>query len=116
MKTIKTRLIPFKPLIAALALVFATTACQQRTDDTLMAPTDDATTMPPADPVDTMAPPAPMQEMDPCAGLMGTELDECLRRQAEMATPPVIDETQPLPPPEPPMTDDPAPTTPPPAN
>lgn len=111
----KSPTIPFKPLLAALALVLATTACQQR-DDTVVTPTNDAATIPPADPVDTTTVPPMQQEVDPCAGLMGTELDECLRRQAETATPPVIDETQPLPPPEAPMTDDPAQTPPPPAD
>jgi hypothetical protein len=108
MRTITT---PLTPLLAALALVLATTACQQRTDDTLDPPRDDAATVPPAvDPADTMAP--PVQEVDPCAGLMGTELDECLRRQSEMMAPPPVDESQPLPPPEP--QEDPATPPPPP--
>lgn len=98
----KATTIPFKPLLAALALVLATTACQQRSDDVTLTPSDDAeaTIPPPVDPMSTTTP--PVQEIDPCAGLMGTELDECLRRQNEqLTTPPIIDETQPLPPPEP---------------
>lgn len=94
--------IPFKPLLAALALVVATSACQ-RDDDVMTTPTDDPATVQPAmEPADAMAPPPPTQEMDPCAGLMGTQLDECVRRQNEMmTTPPMIDETQPVPPQDP---------------
>jgi hypothetical protein len=110
----KSPMIPFKPLLAALALVLATTACQQR-DDTLATPANDAATIPPADPVDTTTVPPMQQEIDPCAGLMGTELDECLRRQNEMATPPIMEETQPMPPTDTPPVNDPA-TTPPPGN
>lgn len=89
--------IPFKPLLAAIALVLATSACQQRTDDTLATPRDDAAAVPTETaPVDTMTP--PVQEIDPCAGLMGTELDECLRRQNELTSPPMIDDGQTPPP------------------
>jgi hypothetical protein len=109
----KANALPFKPLLAALALVLATTACQQR-DDTMATPaatpTNDAATVP-AQPADTMAPPPPMQEVDPCAGLMGTELDECLRRQTETNTPPIIDNQ--TPPPDATPMNEPAPTTPP---
>jgi hypothetical protein len=108
----KTNLpIPFKPLLAAIALVLATSACQQRTDDTLATPTDDAATVPAQTaPADTMAP--PVQEVDPCAGLMGTELDECLRRQNELTAPPMMEEGQ-MPPPDT-TGDTTQPTTPPP--
>lgn len=107
--------IPFKPLLAALVLVLATSACQRSdSDDAPLTPSDDAAaTIPP--PVDPMSSPTPpVQEVDPCAGLMGTQLDECLRRQNEqLTTPPIIDETQPLPPADP-MAPQPEPTPPPP--
>lgn len=101
-----------RPLLAALALAFATTACQR--DEAPIEPALDES----ADttPVDTMpAPlPPPMQEIDPCANLMGAELDECLRRQAEPPTTPPPSEQLPPPTEQPPTEPEESPAPPPP--
>lgn len=97
-----------KPLLAALALAFATTACQR--DE---APIDTTMDDPAATaPIDTTPAPPPLQEVDPCANLMGAQLDECLRRQAEQ---PITPPSEQLPPPaEHPPVEPEEPTTPPP--
>lgn len=78
--------------IAALVLALATTACQ-RDATPVTTPSDDAT---PMAPIDTGPRPPPPPTTDPCANLIGVELDECLRRNAEPTiTPPPSEQLPP---------------------
>jgi hypothetical protein len=83
------------PLLPALLIVLVASACQRQQDDLMAEPADDRAATPPMEPVETV-PATPAQDaIDPCAGLMGTELDDCRMRQAE--PPPVMDPPQPVP-------------------
>ncbi len=90
--------IPAKPLLAALVLALATTACQ-REETPVTTPSDDATSIVP---VDTAPAPLPPPETDPCTNLVGTELDECLRRTSTPTiTPPPSEQLPPVEDPQP---------------
>lgn len=99
------------PLLAAMLVALAASACQREDAAMSTAPADDAAAATtPAEPV------PPMENMDPCAGMTGSALDDCQRRQTDQV-PPAMDDVQPITPADPtmpPRTTDPQDTPPPP--